>query len=283
MPLTTPAPYSDRVPRQTAPARTTRAPGAKVAATKAASTGAKTAGHPSPAALNVDRVVPSYVQVATQLRRQILGHQLRPGERLPAEGDLAAVFGVSRSTAREALRLLAAENLIETRRGVTGGTFIVHPDPRELETTIGTAVDLLLGADELTMAEVIEVWNSLEIPAAGHAAKRRTTTQAQELLDLSAPIAARTPVGEIMVQTTAFHHALLSAAGNRYLQILVQPLSHLAREEFMPTNDLRAFLLSANADHRRIAEAVVEKDAAAAVALMGKHMSARRPHRGGPA
>ena len=64
------------------------------------------------ASFEVERVMPSYVQVASQLRALILSGQLALGERLPSETELSSMFGVSRSTTREALRLLAAEKLV---------------------------------------------------------------------------------------------------------------------------------------------------------------------------
>ena len=143
------------------------------------------------ARLNIERVKPSYVQVAEQLRSLILGRQLALGERLPPEGELSAMFGVSRSTTREALRLLAAENLVETRRGVTGGTFVVHPDARDIELALGTAINLTAGTDALSVEEVFEVWHLTQIPAARLAAQRRTDAHVAALRELSSLDGAR--------------------------------------------------------------------------------------------
>ena len=56
--------------------------------------------------LKVARILPAYQQVAEQLKTKIMSGELTVGTRLPVENELAATFGVSRSTAREALRLL---------------------------------------------------------------------------------------------------------------------------------------------------------------------------------
>src|SRR5690606_41473079 len=63
--------------------------------------------------LRVRRVRAAYRQVADQLREQILTGTLPSGTRLPSEAELTGLFGVSRSTVREALRLLASQHLID--------------------------------------------------------------------------------------------------------------------------------------------------------------------------
>lgn len=63
-------------------------------------------------------------EIADRLRTAILSGKLAAGDKLPVEQDLANRFGVSRSTIREALKRLAAQNLIRTRRGNAGGSFV---------------------------------------------------------------------------------------------------------------------------------------------------------------
>src|SRR3954469_447354 len=77
--------------------------------------------------LPIGKVKPAYVQVSEQLRDLIVSGWLHEGERLPSEDALAGQFGASRSTVREALRLLSSERLVTTVRGVNGGTFVTPP------------------------------------------------------------------------------------------------------------------------------------------------------------
>lgn len=67
-----------------------------------------------------------FQEVADQLRRNISEGRLKPGDKLPAERDLAAMFNVSRNTMREALRALELSGLIELKLGATGGAFVVE-------------------------------------------------------------------------------------------------------------------------------------------------------------
>ncbi|MBZ8178263.1 GntR family transcriptional regulator [Corynebacterium sp. 3HC-13] len=72
---------------------------------------------------------PAYVEISDKLREAIRSHELRPGDKLPAERLLVEHFGVARMTLRHALDLLQMEGLIERRRGRTGGTFVRQQPP----------------------------------------------------------------------------------------------------------------------------------------------------------
>lgn len=224
--------------------------------------------------LPVERVQPSYVQVASQLRALILGGTLSPGERLPAEGDLASQFGVSRSTAREALRLLAAEGLIETRRGVTGGAFIVHPDPADLERALSVAVNLAAGTDRLSMAELFETWEITQVPAAALAARRRTDDEAARLVELAQPWrGSRARAPELILQSIEFHNLVIDAARNRLLKVYARPLNSIAAESLEDDAASYEFVVEANERHLTIAHAIGDRDEAAARQAMAHDMA----------
>ncbi len=96
-----------------------------------------------------------FQEVADQLRRNIQEGKLRPGDKLPAERELAAMFGVSRNTMREALRALELSGLIELKLGATGGAFVL---PGSSNAVVNGMRDLyFLGAitpDHLTDARI---------------------------------------------------------------------------------------------------------------------------------
>ncbi|HKC82761.1 MAG TPA: GntR family transcriptional regulator, partial [bacterium] len=81
-------------------------------------------------AVRFERIQPlrAHEYVAEQIRRHISLRLIQPGEALPAERELAAMFGVGRPTIQNALRLLEAAGLVESRRGRTGGTFVSQRD-----------------------------------------------------------------------------------------------------------------------------------------------------------
>src|SRR5438094_8326155 len=100
---------------------------------------------------------PAYQQLADELREQITSGRLRPGERLPPEPELCVRTGVSRSTVREALRLLASQHLIVTTRGVTGGSFVAHPDAGQLADGLATGISLLTATAGVGLADLLEL------------------------------------------------------------------------------------------------------------------------------
>ena len=88
-------------------------------------------------------------QIAEQLRNAIVAGQFKIGQRLPTEDELAKRFGVSRPSVREALKRLAAQNLVRARRGPTGGNFVVQPSYAELAESLSGAATLLVGMGAL--------------------------------------------------------------------------------------------------------------------------------------
>src|SRR5450631_1776438 len=90
--------------------------------------------HGSASDVRFERIhqVRAHEYVAEQVRRHIALRLIKPGEALPAERELAVMFGVGRPTIQHALRLLEAAGLVAARRGRTGGTFITRPDQESL-------------------------------------------------------------------------------------------------------------------------------------------------------
>ena len=137
--------------------------------------------------LPISPVPPAYEQVAIQLQELIIKGTLTVGERLPAEGEMAAQFGVSRSTIREALRGLSSQRLVYTKRGVSGGTFVAEPSSEHVHTYLETTIGLLSGADVVSVDEILEARELFEVPAARLAAVRRSEDDLSRLRATLAP------------------------------------------------------------------------------------------------
>ncbi len=166
----------------------------------------------------------AYEQVAGRLREQILEGVLPEGARLPNEIVLAEQYGVSRATVREALRLLTAQSLIRTAKGAGGGSYVTVPTAASLSESLRSGIGLLSAAADVTLDELLEARELLEVPAARLAAQRR----GQELERLRAAIPAeplRLPIDEQFAYNKEFHVALVEATGNVLLRIAAEPIS----------------------------------------------------------
>jgi GntR family transcriptional regulator, transcriptional repressor for pyruvate dehydrogenase complex len=194
-----------------------------------------------------------YEEVAERIRTQIADGTLTAGERLPVESALASNFGVSRSTIREALRVLGSEGLIRTTRGVTGGSFVVETGPETLGEYLERRLAMLSGHGAISADELLEARNLLEAAAARLAAARPGT---ETLAGLRATVD----------QESGFHVALLAASQNRVLELIAGPVLRLA-------NSAPAVARSGTGDdHARILERIEAGDAEGAANATAEHL-----------
>ena len=218
---------------------------------------------------------PAYRVIADSIRDDIRARRLVPGDRLPSELDLASRFDVSRPTVREAIRELASLHLVQTTRGSTGGTFVAVPRAAEVVDTVSTAVELLAGTDALTVADMLEARELLEIPAVRLAAARRSDEQLESILDcvrgLDRPAAVDSP------SNWTFHALLVNAANNPLIDLAVGPVFSVLQNRFAPSQASTRHRTRVAEDHRLIVTTVTDRDADAAAAAMHSHLEFLRP------
>jgi GntR family transcriptional repressor for pyruvate dehydrogenase complex len=155
------------------------------------------------------------------IRRLIQSGELPPGSRLPAEPQLAAQMGLSRSGVREAVKVLESARVLDVRRG--DGTYVTSLAPRLLLEGLGLAVELL--RDD-TLLEVMEVRRMLEPVATGMAALRMSDEELDELGRILENMRAAADDAEQLIQfDTAFHRTVVAATGNETLTSLLDGLS----------------------------------------------------------
>jgi GntR family transcriptional regulator, transcriptional repressor for pyruvate dehydrogenase complex len=245
---------------------------------RAAAKAAITNRGPDPAqpGLAVSRIRPAYQQVADQLREFIVNGTLSPGDRLPVEAELASVFGVSRSTIREALRLLSSRGLIYTVRGVTGGTFVGDADRGTISDFLETSIGLLSGNQGITADELLEARDVLEVPAARLAAQRRSGEHLEAMRAAIAQEKAETERGLRFEHHQRFHSVLLEAAGNRLLGLMTEPIFRVIRSRFLQDQPGRKFWTQVDDDHTEILRCVEAGDADRAAEQMHAHLGRLR-------
>ncbi|WP_169988599.1 MULTISPECIES: FadR/GntR family transcriptional regulator [unclassified Microbispora] len=220
--------------------------------------------------MSTDRVsAPAYQDLADRLREQILSGEFEPGDRLPVEPDLCAMYGVSRSTVREALRVLSSERLLVTRRGVAGGSFVARPEPEHISSYLLSS--LALFRDSGSVANLLEVRVLLEVPTAGLAAVRRSPEQLEALR--AAIFNPREVEREDLYRTNRqFHKALLEAANNPLLDAVTAPVFSVLESGFDRHGVSDDHWDRVDRDHREILAYVEAGDSLGAERAQREHL-----------
>ncbi len=157
-------------------------------------------------------------QIAEAIRKLILNGKLVVDERLPGEQDLAARFGVSRPTVREALKRLAAQNLIRTRRGATGGNFVNRITWSEAHDQLVSTATLLMtlapiGAETVTEARLALLGACVPLAAARRGPAHLNAMRAEVAVQRD----PATTDEEFCASDVRFHRAMADAADNPLL------------------------------------------------------------------
>jgi GntR family transcriptional regulator, transcriptional repressor for pyruvate dehydrogenase complex len=220
--------------------------------------------------------VPAYQVLADALRARIMTGELTPGQKLPIEPELSAQYGVSRSTVREALRVLASQNLVTTTRGVSGGSFVAHPNAEQISGYLEASLRLLAQADNLTIGQVAEARDLLEVPAAGLAAVRRSDSQLEELRKTLFDAGSVTPT-EAIELNKEFHSVLMRSTGSPLVEVLIQPVFEVIYDHVVGYDAPAQFWAQLNGDHDRIFDAIADRDAVRAQEETRVHLHKLRP------
>ena len=217
--------------------------------------------------LRYDEVVRSGIakQVAENIRSAIMDGRLKIDERLPTEDELARSFGISRPTVREALKRLAAQNLIHSRRGPLGGNFVKRPDPEGLSKAITGAATLLVGIGAFDIDEIITARLETEKICCRLACENR---QDEQLAVMAAEILVQQDTAisdeDFCASDVRFHRALVDSTGNGPLKLMM----YTVIESFIPVTNMIVFRVrerrQVSAFHQRILDAVTARDVEAA-------------------
>jgi DNA-binding FadR family transcriptional regulator len=205
----------------------------------------------------------AYQAVQDQLLSLIQQGEVAVGERFPSEKELSAALGVSRPVVREALGSLRAHGVIRTVVG--RGTFVVSATPRE---------PLPLMHGKYSAQDLYEVRSELEVQGASFAAMRRDDNDVRELEELLQSMGATTDPDAWTEIDTRFHLRLAEAARNRLHLELVEHLRASMSELSLAVAKIGERMSRANAEHRRILEAVVAGDEQRAARSMRHHIEA---------
>ena len=208
-------------------------------------------------------------QVRERITELIFSGQLKVGDQLPCEAELADEFGVSRVPIREALIGLEQAGLLFIKRGAGGGVFVAEPSAEP----VGEVLTLMLRLGRTSVSQVTEARLIIETEVASLAAQRATE---QDLLALEQTVMAYEQSLERNeprnIADMDFHLRLGDACGNMALNMtlkgLVPMIYHSVREHSFATKDRDRGI----SDHKQILSALRRRDADQARQLMRNHI-----------
>ena len=206
-------------------------------------------------------------QIVTRLLDLIQQRHLGPGDRLPAERELAASMGVSRSSLREALRALTVLGVTEMRHGA--GTYVSSLEPELLVRPLS----FVLSLSEHASDQLFEARKVVE-PAMAALAAQRIDDGTLEALDACVD-RARAAIGDaeaFMASDLALHDAIRIAAENAVLGRFMDSIRALGLASRRRTGSRRAVQEQTVSDHEAIVAALRARDAEAASVAMHRHL-----------
>ncbi len=207
--------------------------------------------------------------LASELRERILSGDYPEGTPLPPERELVVQTRMSRTTVREALRVLEVQGLVRIKAGRAGGAFVQQPG-RE---SVANALELLIRGRQLRLASVHETREAIEPSCARLAARGRSAADLHQLEAANAALAASGSREQFLQADLDWHIGVATAGHNDILTGIVIALSRaiytLTHNEGFVNNEVRAITVRA---HESVTRAIKEKDADAAVRRMARHV-----------
>jgi GntR family transcriptional repressor for pyruvate dehydrogenase complex len=209
-----------------------------------------------------------YERIVTQIEQRIEAGDLKVGDQLPSEHELAEQFAVSRTAVREAVKALRQKGLVEIRPG--RGTFITN----ETSDTIRNSLGMLMkfGATKGS-GNLVEVREILEPEIAALAATRITDETIAAMQDAVNIMDTALDNVEVFIEADLdFHLALADGTQNPFIPILMDSIIDLLREQRKRISLAKGGLERGQFHHKRILEAVTRRDPLAARRAMHDHL-----------
>lgn len=208
--------------------------------------------------------------IVDQIRELLRSGALRPGDRLPAERELCARFGVSRVTVREALRILESAGLVVVKVGARGGAHITVPTTDQ----VGHQIEDYLWLSSASAADVTEARLVLELGIVPIVCARATEADIADLFAFCDVADATMARGAYTMEMSAeFHLQVARLAHNPAVELLLRPfhgpMLRSLRQAHRAAPSMGAYGVI---EHRRFVEAVRDRDPRRATEVMRAHL-----------
>jgi len=161
--------------------------------------------------------------LAEELAGRIIAGELREGALLPPERALVLQTGLSRTSVREALRVLEVRGFVKIRSGRGGGAFVRRPSGHEL----AVSARLVMRGSRVSLGDLLQTRAAIEPHCAGLAAVRRTDAALREMDASNRAMAEAQDVSRFLRANVSWHMAVARASGNELLSGLMEALAEL--------------------------------------------------------
>lgn len=206
-------------------------------------------------------------RIVDRLMQMIRDKELRPGDRLPPERELAAMMGVSRPSLREALRALSIMKIIENRQG--SGTYVTSLEPMRLVEHL----DFIISLDDNTFLDLFQARKILEVGLVALAAQNITDEGLQGLeMCLERSEAILDDPAAFLQADLEMHQRIIDAADNNILALFMKSINDLNIASRKRTGEMRDVRLQTLQDHRMILAALRARNPQAASQAMREHL-----------
>ena len=207
------------------------------------------------------------VRVAEQITEMLTQGRFQPGDKLPGEPELSRELGVSRTSLREAIRVLTTRGILEVRRGV--GTFVTRSEHIHADYNL-----LKIQDTRVSLKDLYEMRLLFEPQAAYYACLRASEEELSAILqygqELEAIVLARDPRWDAYEQQ--FHNSIAAAAHNQFITSLFPTFNRAIRQGVILANESPLVVEHTLGDHRRIMEYLEDRNPVGARAAMHLHM-----------
>lgn len=207
--------------------------------------------------------------LANELRERILSGDYVEGTPLPPERELVVQTRMSRTTVREALRILEVQGLVRIKAGRAGGAFVTTPGGE----SVADSIALLIRGRQIRLSSLHQTREALEPFCARLAATNRTAHDLQVLDEANEAIATKGTLEEFLQANVDWHVGVAAAGHNEILYGMMIGLSKaiytLTNNEGFVDDEVRSIALKA---HRSVTDAIRKQDGDAAVRRMERHV-----------
>jgi GntR family transcriptional regulator, transcriptional repressor for pyruvate dehydrogenase complex len=214
-------------------------------------------------------------QVASEIQHHIQREGLVPGDFLGREEDLAAEFGVSRPTLREALKLLSSGNLIRANKGPGGGIFVALTADQGMSRSLSDAIAMMLETQAVSLQELLDTRMLLEVPLAGLAAYHagpEAVAQMRDALRAESAAADADDLAALAEADAALHRLVASTSGNRMMQAFTDWVFEVLQPTLMEVLGKAVVHTAVVEQHEALVAAIEKGDSTRAERAMKEHL-----------